>query len=146
MTALARHELPDDTAINITPLLDVIFQLLVFFLLTSSLVKPTQIEVQLPESSTGAAVKEESAPLVVTCRLAEGQPLLTVDEASFGSFTDLGAALAERAAAGGSRPVDLRIDKTVPYQDVIRLLDTVRDSGFPKFALHTLAATPGKAP
>lgn len=147
MTALARHELPDDTSINITPLLDVIFQLLVFFILTSSLVKPTQIEVQLPESTTGAAAKkEESTPLVVTCRLADGKPVLTVDDASFGSFTDLGAALVERAGAGGSRPVDLRIDKTVPYQDVVRLLDTVRDSGFPKFALHTLAATPGKTP
>jgi biopolymer transport protein ExbD len=146
MTPLARHELPEDSSINITPLLDVIFQLLVFFILTSSLVKPTQIEVQLPESTTGAAVQQDSAPLVVTCRLAAGRPVLTIDDASFGSFADLGAALVERAGAEAGRPVDMRIDKTVPYQDVIRLLDTVRDSGFPKFALHTLAAAPGPAP
>jgi biopolymer transport protein ExbD len=146
MTAHARHELPDDMSINITPLLDVIFQLLVFFLLTSSLVKPTQIEVQLPESSSGVAARPESEPLVVTCRLADGKPVLTVEDAPFGSFAELGAALVARAETAPGRAVDLRIDKAVPYQDVIRLLDTLRDSGFPKFALHTLAVTPGKAP
>lgn len=146
MTSLTHHELPEDTSINITPLLDVIFQLLVFFILTSSLVKPTQIEVQLPESTSGAKAEDSPQPLIVTCRLADGQPVLTLDEASFGSFAELGEALVARAGAAGSGPVDLRIDKTVSYQDVIRLLDTVRDSGFPKFSLHTLAAAPGKAP
>jgi biopolymer transport protein ExbD len=35
--------------------------------------------------------------------------------------------------------VDILIDKTVPYQNVISLMDSVRDGGFPRFSLLTLS-------
>ena len=48
---------------------------------------------------------------------------------------------ASRPAADAPVPrVDLMIEKTVPYQDVIDLMDAVRDAGFGKFSLLTLAA------
>ena len=138
-TRTIRHELPKHEGINITPLIDVVFQLLIFFMLASSLIKPNQVEINLPESSTGAKAQDDPA-MVVCYRHVDGQPhiLLNNDE-----VPDL-AALNERMAQLGGKlkakpRVDIRIEKTVPYQEVIDVMDSVRDAGYPKLSLLTLA-------
>ncbi len=142
MTKLIKHEIPEDTSINMTPLMDVVFQLLVFFVLTSSLSRPTQIEMQLPESTSGVKVPEAKKSIIITYRLTESAAVMTLNDRKLDGFEALGGALVAMAAEGEAPRVDLQIDKTVPYQDVIKLMDTVRDSGFAKFSLHTLAAPP----
>ncbi|MFC1462835.1 ExbD/TolR family protein [Verrucomicrobiota bacterium] len=140
MTKLIKHEIPEDTSINITPLIDVVFQLLVFFVLTSSLARPTQIEMNLPESTSGVKTQETQKSIIITYRLAETAPVMTLNDQELGGFEDLGSSLVAMSAEAETPRVDLQIDSAVPYQDVIKLMDTVRDSGFAKFSLHTLAA------
>ena len=140
MTKLIKHEIPEDTSINITPLIDVVFQLLVFFVLTSSLARPTQIEMDLPESTSGVKTRETQKSIIITYRLTETAPVMTLNDQELGSFEDLGSSLVAMSAEAEVPRVDLQIDKAAPYQDVIKLMDTVRDSGFAKFSLHTLAA------
>lgn len=142
MSKLIKHEIPEDTSINMTPLMDVIFQLLVFFVLTSSLARPTQIEMQLPDSTSGVKAPEAQKTIVITYRVSETAPTLTINEQKLENFEALGSALVTLSGENSTPRVDLQIDKTVPYQDVIRLMDAVRDSGFAKFSLHTLAAKP----
>ena len=140
---LKRHEIPEDTSINITPLLDVIFQLLVFFVLTSSLVRPTQIELQLPESTTGVKTPDEQG-LVLSCRMVGQEPTLQLNAEPIADMQTLLPAL--RLLRGDPQKpqarLDIQIDRTVPYQEVIRLMDAARDTGFPKFSLQTLAVSP----
>lgn len=142
MSRLVMHEIPEDTSINMTPLMDVVFQLLVFFVLTSSLSRPTQIEMQLPESTSGVKVPEVQKSIIITYRVAEVAPIMMINDQKLGGFEALGTALVAMSKGGEVSRVDLQIDKTTPYQDVIKLMDTVRDSGFAKFSLHTLAAQP----
>jgi biopolymer transport protein ExbD len=142
MRKLIKHEIPEDTSINMTPLMDVIFQLLVFFVLTSSLARPTQIEMQLPESTSGVKVPDAQKSAVVSYRIADAVPVIALNELKLDSFEALGEALVDLAGGGEAPRVDLQIDKAVPCQDVIKLMDTVRNAGFAKFSLHTLAATP----
>lgn len=52
--------------INLTPLIDVIFQLLIFFMLSSNFTQPSAINVKLPKASTSDHVKEETITIVVT--------------------------------------------------------------------------------
>ncbi len=52
--------------INLTPLIDVIFQLLIFFMLSSNFTQPSAINVKLPKASTADHVKEETITIVVT--------------------------------------------------------------------------------
>jgi len=141
---LKRHEIPENTSINITPLLDVIFQLLVFFVLTSSLVRPTQIELQLPESTTGVKTLD-SQGLVLSYRMSGQKPVITLNAETVPDVESLVSAL--RVLRGNpEKPqsrLDIQIDRTVPYQDVIRLMDAARDTGFPKFSLQTLAPSHG---
>lgn len=141
---LKRHEIPESTAINITPLLDVIFQLLVFFVLTSSLVRPTQIELQLPESTSGVKTPDAQG-LVISYRMDGQTPVITLNAEVVADVTSLVSAL--RILRGDPQQpqsrLDIQIDRTVPYQDVVRLMDTARDTGFSKFSLQTLAPSLG---
>jgi biopolymer transport protein ExbD len=63
---------PDTTAqaINLTPLIDMVFILLIFFIVTSSFVKETGVEVERPESVT--AKRKEAASILVAIT-AEGE-------------------------------------------------------------------------
>jgi len=141
---LKRHAIPEDTGINITPLLDVIFQLLVFFLLTSSLVRPTQIELQLPESTSGVKAPD-TASLAIAYRMDGETALITLNAEPIADVESLVQAMT--ILRGDPRKpqvrLDIQIDKLVPYQDVVRLMDLARDSGFPKFSLQTLSPSPG---
>lgn len=141
MSKLKRHEIPESSSINITPLLDVIFQLLVFFVLTSSLTRPTQIELQLPESSSGVKSPDRIETVVVTYRLSENRPVITLNAEAIEDLDALGAALTAMKTSTPLPPMDIQIDKAAPYQNVVTLIDTVRDAGFSKFALLTLAST-----
>lgn len=137
MAKLKRHEIPESRDINTTPMMDVIFQLLVFFVLTSSLVKPTQIELALPDSTSGTKSTSEKT-LVVTYQVQEGRPKIALDDQALASLDELQSQMKARLGLSPA-PVDIRIEKTVPYQDVIAVMDAVRDAGYPKFSLLTLA-------
>lgn len=141
---LKRHEIQENTSINMTPLMDVIFQLLVFFVLTSSLVRPTQIELQLPESTSGVKTPD-SQGLVLCYRINSQKPVIMLNAETVADVESLVSAL--RVLRGDPRKpqsrLDIQIDRTVPYQDVVRLMDVARDTGFPKFSLQTLSPYPG---
>lgn len=138
MANLKRHEIPESRDINMTPMMDVIFQLLVFFVLTSSLVKPTQIELDLPDSTSGTKATSEKT-IVVSYQLSDGRPMIAINDQAVTGLDELEAQMKARIAGGPPGPVDIRIEKTVPYQEVIAVMDSVRDAGYPKFSLLTLA-------
>ena len=138
MARLKRHEIPENTSINMTPMMDVIFQLLVFFVLSSSITKPTQIELQLPDSTSGVKSATEER-LVITYRMKDNQPEITLNTQVMASLDKLSEVMRKMSGPASKQPVDIQIDKSVPYQDVVAVMDTVRDAGFPKFSLLTLA-------
>ncbi len=151
--AIKRHEIPDNRAIDMTPMIDVVFQLILFFMLTSSMSQPNQIELDLPSSSSG--VKADLRQLmVVTYRHVDGKAELKLNGKPVTSLEDLAAMMKASGKEAASARVDVRIDKNVPYQEVIAVMDVLRGAGFPKFALLTLApqgapgaaASGGKAP
>jgi len=133
-----RHELTDNRSIDMTPMIDVVFQLILFFMLTSALVRPNQIELDLPESSTGTKAQEEQK-LIVSYRLVEGKPEVKLNDQVIAGVDALGEAILAQADPKSPPRVDIRIDKSAPWQDGISVMDAVRDAGFPKFSLLTIA-------
>ena len=141
MARLKKHEIPDNTGINMTPLIDAVFQLLLFFMLASSLTRPNKIELTLPESTSGVKAAPTTT-LDVTYVVDNGQPVIALNGERLPSLQDLGMKMKQRETEGRDE-VAIRIEKSVPYQDVVAVMDTVRDAGYPKFSLYTLAS--GKA-
>ena len=60
---LAQHIEEEESEINITPMLDVVFIMLIFFIVTATFVKEAGIEVNRPDAAT--AVKQEKANILV---------------------------------------------------------------------------------
>lgn len=102
-------------------MIDIVFQLVVFFMLSSTLVTRTTIDVALPVS--GNAAEAVTAPLVVTVGV-DGAVVVGDESASVG---DLGAIL---PVAGADRGATVEADANVPYQMIVSVLDALRVAGY----------------
>ena len=60
-----RHAHMEDAEINITPMLDIVFIMLIFFIVTTSFVKEKGLEVSRPSSAPPKEVKQDKGPIVV---------------------------------------------------------------------------------
>ena len=60
-----RKHLDDEAEINITPMLDIVFIMLIFFIVTTSFVKEKGLEVSRPSNSPPKQVEQKKGPIVV---------------------------------------------------------------------------------
>ncbi len=60
-----RHHIEDDTEINITPMLDIVFIMLIFFIVTTSFVREQGLEVSRPSNAPPKEIKQNRGPIVV---------------------------------------------------------------------------------
>ncbi|HLF30813.1 MAG TPA: biopolymer transporter ExbD [Xanthomonadales bacterium] len=60
-----KHQTDDEAEINITPMLDIVFIMLIFFIVTTSFVKEKGLEVSRPSSAPPKEVKQDKGPIVV---------------------------------------------------------------------------------
>ncbi len=113
-------------ALGLTPLIDLVFLLLVFFLLTAHFVEEQSLEIQLPEAESGkntAASVPEALDIFIN---AEGR-IRFQDE--WVSAETLSSRLAEILARTPDRPVRARGDARAPLQPVVKVLDAANRAG-----------------
>jgi len=60
-----KHHADDEAEINITPMLDIVFIMLIFFIVTTSFVKERGLEVSRPSNSPPKEIKKNKGPIVV---------------------------------------------------------------------------------
>ena len=60
-----KHKASDEAEINITPMLDIVFIMLIFFIVTTSFVKEKGLEVSRPSNSPPKEVKKNKGPIMV---------------------------------------------------------------------------------
>lgn len=60
-----RHRIEDEAEINITPMLDIVFIMLIFFIVTTSFVKEKGLEVSRPSNAPPKEIKQDKGPIVV---------------------------------------------------------------------------------
>ncbi len=117
--------------LNLIPLIDVVFMLLIFFMLTTTFVHDRTLKVDLPVSESGSSERAELKNHVIELD-ARGE--IAIDGARL-SEQDLPRALAEIADDG--RPVVLWADANVVNQRVVTVLDQARRAGIEKIGMGT---------
>lgn len=119
-------------AINITPLVDLLFLLLIFFMVTSSLNIESSIFINLPR----AEVAGDYRPGTIIITVSEENEIFINDGAvKKGELTDRLLQLKER---GEVDPVIIRGDRESNYQTIIDVMDTLNKTGFTEFTLSTV--------
>ena len=112
--------------LNITPLLDLVFVLLIIFMITTPLMEQ-QLPVDLPKASTSIATSLPDPKSILTLTLAkDGSTLLGSEKIRLDQLTSL---LTQRKARDPQLVVSLRADSSLPYDTVFRALEAVRSAG-----------------
>jgi len=122
------------TVINVTSLIDVMFLLLIFFMVSSTFKLQPAIELTLPRSATAETVA--ATPAVVYLDDAGN---LYLNEQAVGR-DELRQRLRERLAASDDDRIVLRADERAEHGSVVDLIDLIKESGFRRVSL---AARPG---
>ncbi|MDD3448332.1 MAG: biopolymer transporter ExbD [Gammaproteobacteria bacterium] len=110
--------------LNLTPLIDIVFLLLIFFMLTAHFVQEETLDIELPEAETAAADEDES--LVEVILSPEGE--LRVD----GQVVPperLEEALRGALHAPGRKSVRLRGDDAARFGRAVMVIDAARKAG-----------------
>ena len=121
--------------LNITPLLDLVFVLLIIFMITTPLMEQ-QLPVDLPKATTSLPNTMPDPKSILTLTLSkDGSVLLGSEKVTLDQLTPL---LTQRKARDPELVVSLRADSSLPYEKIFRALEAVRSAG----ARLDLANTP----
>jgi biopolymer transport protein ExbD len=150
------REAKNEHALDLTPAIDVVFLLLIFFISTIQLPDPeSDIKAYLPkthEAKSSQERPEDEEEDVDRVRITiEADPILSfrirLNGAALGGFEELAAMLdtlkatTESDAAVVRTEVVLDIDSSVPYRHVVQTLDTCNTAGYTN-CTFALPATP----
>jgi len=128
-----RHARRPDVSINLTPLIDVVFLLLIFFMVSTSFSELTQLTVNLPEADGASATDEIGLVVVIDSAgnvTVEGDPVPNEAEGLYRAL---------EAAANGNFdvPVTLSADAMTPHQYVVMVLDVASLLGLQRVTIAT---------
>jgi biopolymer transport protein ExbD len=116
-------------AMNLTPLIDVIFQLLIFFMLTSSFIYPA-LDMKLPRADS-EKITSQAQQLVISVD-TENRIYVNREEVP---ETHLEAVLSEKIASLPSRAVFFRADRGLTYERFTEIMQVATRAGARSFNL-----------
>ena len=120
--------------LNLTSLIDVLFLLLIFFMISTTFLNAPAIKLELPEAAHADAVKQEPVTVFVGPNGAIYLNDDPVDPAL------LGAALKNKLATSEDKAVVLKADSRVSHGDVVRVMDIVKGAGAKRLVISTQPA------
>jgi len=125
----------DEPEINLIPLIDVLFCLILFLVLTTSFNQRAALHLQLPQAQAG--VLPDARPPLILIVDVEGRYFLGNSEVAHKDVGSLKAAIAQAAGSDRTMPVVLRADGRTPHQAVITAMDALGQLGFTKLSIAT---------
>ena len=134
-----RRQQREDLAINLTPLIDVVFLLLIFFMVSTTFTRETQLRVDLPEA-TGVPVEtvDESIEILVYETggfRVNGQALVD------GRMRTLQAAVYKISKGDTTMPMIISADAQAAHQYVVLAMDAAGQMGFVHLSITTRQPT-----
>ena len=130
------NELEEENSegINISPLIDIVFILLLFFIVTSVFVQETGVEIERPQSSQAVALDRESIYVAVSADLKV-----------FYGGSEIGlqgiVPTIERLSPSDDQQVIVQVDGRVPTQFLVEVIDEVKQAGIATVNVATLDRT-----
>ena len=123
------------TDINLTPLVDIVFILLIFFLITSTFVQSPGIDVNLPKANSSGETNSSQSIIITVDE--NGQLIYGGEVTDIGSLTDT---LNKLYKESPNRQIVLQADEETNHGAVVEAMDAARAAGFRKLGIATQAA------
>lgn len=130
-----KDEEPD---VNLTPLIDVVFLLLIFFMVSTTFEHQSRIQIDLPEASADLSKPDDEAIEIIID--AQGRFFLGDQQVVNIEMKTLKGAISKLLGNRKAIPVIIRADAMTPHQAVITALDATSQLGLTKISLATSKA------
>ena len=126
---------PDEPEVNLTPLIDVVFLLLIFFMVSTTFEHQSRIQIELPEATAEASKPDdESLEIIID---AQGRFFLGDQQVVNTELKTLKGAISKVVGEREGLPVIIRADAKTPHQAVITALDATSQLGMTRISLAT---------
>lgn len=131
-----RRQRLEEVSVNLTPLIDVVFLLLIFFMVSTTFTKETHLSIDLPEAQGEASADateqieiliNESGDYTINSRALVDTKLAT-----------LKAAIRQVSAGDTSLPMVITADAQTPHEAVVRAMDAAGQMGFVHLSITTM--------
>jgi biopolymer transport protein ExbD len=125
----------EEVSVNLTPLIDVVFLLLIFFMVSTTFTRETHLQVDLPQAEGEPG--EVSAKLLEVLVDAQGRYSIN-GQALLNSQPDtLRQALRQSAGDERDQPLLITADGATPHQAVVTVMDVAGQLGFVHLSITT---------
>ena len=125
----------DEPAVNLTPLIDVVFILLIFFMVSTTFQRESEIKIELPEASS-EPVEEKEDVLEIVIDI-EGHYFIDEQQVVNTELETLKTAIQKFLGGQTEMPVVIRADRNTPYEAVVRAMDATAQLGLLQMSLAT---------
>ena len=124
-----------EVEVNLTPLIDVVFLLLIFFMVSTTFTKETHLLIDLPESSSQSdRVADLQIEVLITQEgdfAVNGVALINREQRT------LRSAIVKVSEGDTAIPMVITADSATPHQSVVTAMDVVGQLGFPQVSIAT---------
>ena len=130
----------DETGIELTPLIDVVFLLLIFFMISTTFTKETRLQINLPESSSDQTIIEPSSVEVHVSADSEYAIAADADSVAKVLINSNRETLVNALTEFSDRDdllLIIRADKKATHDDVIQVLDVAQQLGLTNITFAT---------
>ena len=129
-----------EVEVNLTPLIDVVFLLLIFFMVSTTFTKETHLSIDLPESSSQSnRVADLQIEILITREgdfAINGVALINREQRT------LRAAIGKISEGDTAIPMVITADSATPHQSVVTALDVAGQLGFSRLSITTTLTNP----
>lgn len=135
-----QHSQTEEPKVGITALIDIVFLLLIFFMVSTTFDRQGDVQVQLPQANSFTDQADEALDIMVDANgrfWVDGLPVGEPQRANLSQYLRDHPELSKQ-------PVRLRADGSTQHQAVVTVFDLLAEHGFNRVAIATMqgAATP----
>ena len=130
-----KRRIQDEPSINLTPLIDVVFLLLIFFMVTTTFTRETRLQVNLPEAEAETLPSQSERLEIAVSR--DGSFALNGQTLVNGRAETLLRGLALESDGNLDLPVIIVADSQASHQSVVTAMDAIGQAGFARLSIAT---------
>ena len=126
--------------VELAPLIDIVFLLLIFFMVSATFIRRSELQIDLPEAREGWP--QASAPVTITVRRDGGYAVNGAPTAD----SELARALTSVRGEDEAPRAVIAADALAPHQAVVGAMDAAGQSGITRISILTRAVPPTRSP
>ena len=125
-----RRQHQDNLRVNLTPLIDTVFLLLIFFMMTTTFNRESQLQIDLPEAK-GKPLTEQQEPIRIIIDDKGGYAINDLEHGLINNQLEtLKRALEETVGNQTDTPLLISADEHAPHYAVMKAMEAIRDLGY----------------